>query len=108
LRILPPVIIALTTLILSIGAVMAANMIHIVQNHRAFNTTSLQIARGDTVRFDNSDQFRHQIYVDSPAFTFESDEQEPGTNVDILFSKAGLFQVRCHIHPKMLLQVEVR
>jgi plastocyanin len=94
-------------LILSIGGVMAASMINVIQNHRAFDTASVKPARGDTVRFVNNDQFRHQIYVDSPSFTFESDEQDPGTNVDILFSKAGVFQVRCHIHPKMLLQVEV-
>jgi plastocyanin len=107
LRILPPVVIALTLSILSIGALMAASMVNVIQNHRAFQTASLQIARGATVRFVNDDQFLHQVYVDAPSFNFESDEQDPGTNVDILFSKAGLF-VRCHIHPKMLLQVEVR
>ncbi|WP_428489642.1 hypothetical protein [Rhodopila sp.] len=86
---------------------LAAGMVTVSQQNRAFTVDRLQLARGDTIRFSNDDKFRHQIYVESPSFTFESDEQAPGTAVDITFPQAGLFQVRCHIHPKMLLQVEV-
>ena len=68
----------------------------------------MKIASGDTVRFDNDDKFLHQIYVAAASFSFESDEQEPGTSVEIHFTKAGTFEVRCHIHPKMLLTVDAR
>ena len=56
----------------------------------------------------NDDKFVHQIYVASPSMSYESNEQPPGTNVEISFPTAGTFDVRCHIHPKMLLKVDVR
>ena len=68
----------------------------------------MQLIRGGTLSVDNEDKFVHQIYVESPAFNYESDEQPPGTNVDVAFPKPGVFEVRCHIHPKMLLHVEVQ
>ena len=92
---------------LSLSAV-AANTVVVAQKARAFGTGQLQVTRGDTISFDNEDKFTHQIYVESPTFTYESDEQPPGTHVDVTFPKTGLFEVRCHIHPKMLLHVDVR
>ncbi len=68
----------------------------------------VQITRGDSIIFVNEDDFVHQIYVNSPSFTYESEEQEPGKAMDVRFPAAGTFEVRCHIHPKMLLTVNVR
>ena len=99
-------VLAATLAALSVAA-FAAGMVTVSQQNRAFSVGGLQIVRGDTIRFSNDDKFRHQIYVESPSFKFESDEQAPGSAVDIAFPRAGLFQVRCHIHPKMLLQVDV-
>lgn len=78
------------------------------QKGRTFTATDLRIARGDIVRFMNEDSFLHQIYVHAPGLNFESDEQEPGASVDIRFPTSGSFEVRCEIHPKMLLNVTVR
>lgn len=78
------------------------------QQGRAFTTQAIQIARGDIIRFFNADNFMHQIYVQSPALRFESDEQAPGETVDVRFPAAGAFEIRCHIHPKMLLKVGVQ
>jgi plastocyanin len=97
-----------TVLVLLAGAVVAADITIVVQKGRAFSTPSVQILRGGVVRFSNEDRFRHQLYVDSPGMSFDSDEHDPGTTLDIPFSKAGTFEVRCHIHPKMLMTVEVR
>lgn len=88
-------------------AALAATAVTVTQKGRAFDVTSVQIARGQTIHFNNNDQFLHQVYVAASSFGFESEEQEPGTAVDLQFTKAGLFEVRCHIHPKMLLQVDV-
>ncbi len=107
MRIAPRILIPLALLLLPVIGLTAAVVTTVIQKGRAFNVATLQIPRGGTVRFDNRDQFLHQVYVETPNFNFESDEQEPGTSIDILFTKAGLFEVRCHIHPKMLLQVEV-
>jgi len=85
----------------------AAEIFEIVQKNRMFETKEIEVARGDVVRFINADEFLHQIYVKSPDFSFESDEQAPGKNIDVKFP-AGMFEVRCRIHPKMLLVVRAK
>jgi plastocyanin len=80
----------------------------IIQKHRAFTIESITIGRGQTLVFSNEDGFSHQVYVETPQFTFESDEQEPGTTVPVTFPVSGHFVVHCHIHPKMHLDVDVQ
>jgi plastocyanin len=100
--------VALTIGIAMAGTVVAADAVLILQRSRAFSETTVQIRRGDVLRFNNDDRFNHQIYVNAPSMNFESDEQVPGTSVTVSFPAAGSFEVRCHIHPKMLLTVDVR
>ena len=107
MRIAPMLFVGLTVAVLSVTALAAVAVVDVTQKNRAFALPSLQIHAGQVVQFNNDDQFRHQVYVESPSFTFESDEQDPGSAIDIKFSKTGLFEVRCHIHPKMLLKVDV-
>ncbi len=77
------------------------------QQNRAFSVATLQIPVGGSVRFSNQDEFEHEVYVDTPNFAYDSEEQEPGDTVTVHFTRAGTFPVRCHIHPKMHLQVDV-
>ena len=88
-------------------AALAAAPVMVNQSRRAFSLRELHIKRGDLVRFSNVDEFLHQIYVDSPSFKFSSPEQAPGQIVDIAFSTAGTFEVKCEIHPKMAMTVFV-
>ncbi|MDB5409422.1 MAG: hypothetical protein JWL84_4334 [Rhodospirillales bacterium] len=84
----------------------AATESHIVvQRNRAFSLRDVVLKTGDTIRFSNEDEFLHQIYIASPAFTFDSAEQPPGQVIDVTFSASGMFEVQCHIHPKMHLNV---
>lgn len=92
----------------SVAAASGAGLATIVQRNRAFEVPSIQVTRGDTVRFLNDDAFLHQVYVDAPSFNFESPEQDPGQAVEVRFTQAGDFTVLCHIHPKMRLNVGVR
>jgi plastocyanin len=85
----------------------AANVVTVVQNHRAFSIPAAAIKRGDSLHFTNEDVFNHQIYVKSAAFNFESAEQPPGETVSIVFTTAGTFDVQCEIHPRMHLAVTV-
>jgi plastocyanin len=85
----------------------AASPVIVTQIGRAFSEHELRIRRGDIVRFSNADEFLHQIYVRAAAFGFSSSEQEPGRDVDVRFPVAGSFDVRCEIHPRMLLHVTV-
>ena len=86
---------------------LAAAPVVVNQIRRAFSVRELHVQRGDTVRFNNVDEFLHQLYVDSKTFKFSSKEQAPGEQVDISFTASGTFEVRCEIHPKMLLTVTV-
>jgi plastocyanin len=78
------------------------------QKDQAFNPSEITIKRGETVRIVNDDgELLHHAYVDSPQFSFDSGDQEPGAKVDITFPVTGTFTVLCGIHPKMKLRVHV-
>ena len=79
----------------------------VVQKGRAFSVAQIDIATGDSVVFSNEDEFIHQIYVDSKSMNFDSAEQPPGEVIELPFPAAGQYDVRCHIHPKMHLVVNV-
>ena len=97
----------LAGLTLAASAAFAATIHTVAQKGRNFAVNEIVIARGDTIRFTNEDDFLHQIYVDSNDMTFDSAEQRPGQAIDVPFPLRGTFPVRCHIHPKMLLWVRV-
>ena len=85
-----------------------AATVSVAQEGRAFNPGEVTIHAGDTVSISNKDEFIHQVYVDSDKMSFDSDEKPPGQTISIVFPKTGDFNVRCHIHPKMLLVVHVK
>ncbi len=87
---------------------MTADSSTIIQQHRAFSVAEISLFRGGMLHFSNEDDFTHEIYIETPQFTFDSDEQEPGTVVNVTFPVSGHFAVHCHIHPKMHLDVDVQ
>jgi plastocyanin len=90
------------------GSLAMAKSFHDVsQKGRAFNMKTLAVEKGDTVRFNNDDEFIHQIFIESKAFNFDSAESNPGDVIPVEFTTAGVYEVHCHIHPKMLLTVTV-
>ncbi|MDQ2801275.1 MAG: cupredoxin domain-containing protein [Pseudomonadota bacterium] len=89
-------------------AAFAAGPVTVEQQDRMFQPRELHVQRGDSVRFTNNDPFVHQIYVTSDAFQYESGLQEPGSTKEIAFTTRGTFQVRCAIHPRMALNVDVQ
>lgn len=97
------------TLILGAWAAWAADTPTVTQANRKFQPQQVEVARGGAVRFVNDDgQLLHHLYSTSPAFSFDSGEQEPGRIVEERFPVAGTFTVLCGIHPKMRLVVTVR
>lgn len=91
------------------GAAMAGRCAEtgnvVVQKGRAFHPAELTVSHGETVTFTNEDSYLHQIYVDG---LFDSDERAPGENLKEVFTTAGTFHVRCHIHPTMKMTVVVK
>jgi plastocyanin len=86
---------------------LASEVTLVVQRDRKFQTDIVNIAVGDTIRFTNEDPFIHQLYARSPNFSFSSEEQPRGKVLSVPFPVAGTFEVRCEIHPKMLVTVNV-
>ncbi|MGH6869518.1 MAG: cupredoxin domain-containing protein [Methylocella sp.] len=90
------------------AAAWASESHRISQQGRAFDKKEITIDAGDVVDFTNDDEFIHQIYVQSPAMSFDSAESYPGNTIELKFPTRGTFEVHCHIHPKMRLVVNVR
>ena len=100
--------VALAVLALAISVTaFASEAVTVVQRDRKFQTKAIEIKAGDTVRFTNEDPFIHHLFAKSESFSFNSKEQETGAPLDVMFPVKGDFEVRCEIHPKMLLKVHV-
>jgi plastocyanin len=90
-----------------VGLALPQNSIS--QKGREFHPGDIAIKRGETIEIVNDDgDLLHHAYVDSPKFSFDSGDQEPGSKTDITFPVAGDFDVLCAIHPKMRLAVHVK
>jgi plastocyanin len=63
----------------------------------------ITIQRGDTLKFANRDIVLHNIYADF----FDLKGQHLGETNPVKFEKNGDFEVKCRIHPKMMLHVHV-
>lgn len=80
-------------------------IVTVVQKDRAFDMRELRTAAGTSIRFTNEDDFPHQISVSGPGLEVESPLQAPGEVATVAIPAAGMFKVRCGIHPKMRLTV---
>ncbi|MGN6569963.1 MAG: hypothetical protein ACTHLO_00935 [Pseudolabrys sp.] len=87
----------------------AAQQYNVSQKGRLFHPDTLTIQKGETLVIVNDDgDLRHHAYIDSPTFSFDSGDQEPGSRATITIPVAGDFDVLCAIHPKMKLTVHVK
>jgi plastocyanin len=84
-----------------------ASEVTIVQKDIAFVPERVEVKAGSTVVFVNDDRFGHNVYSETPGADFDIGRQPPGQRTPVVFRKAGNFEVRCRIHPKMKLEVAV-
>lgn len=90
-----------------VGKLQASGII-VSQKGRTFHPETLVVSKGETVTIVNDDSdLLHHAFVDSPTFSFDSGDQEPGSRTPVTFTATGVFQVLCGIHPKMKLVVRV-
>ena len=97
-------------IIVGVGTLVGSALpqLSISQKGREFHPGKIAIKRGQTIQIVNDDgDLLHHAFIDSPKFTFDSGDQEPGSKTDITFPAAGDFDVLCAIHPKMRLTVHV-
>lgn len=93
----------------ALGASAQQAAVAVSQKKRAFEPGTVEVGLGDTVLFVNDDgELLHHVFTKDPRFSFDVGEQPAGTRIPVRFTARGTFQVRCEIHPRMLLEVRVR
>jgi plastocyanin len=91
-----------------VGTALGANLYSVSQKDQQFRPKEIAIKRGETLRFINDDgELLHHAYLSSDTFSFDSGDQQPGSQFDVVFSVAGDYTVLCGIHPKMKFAVHV-
>jgi plastocyanin len=84
----------------------AAN-VTVVQRGKHFVPGDLAIKSGDHIVFSNEDEVTHNVYSATPGLEFEIRIQQPGQSDLVRFTKAGVLEVHCAIHPKMKMRLTV-
>ncbi|MDA8230048.1 MAG: plastocyanin/azurin family copper-binding protein [Magnetospirillum sp.] len=78
------------------------------QRDRKFSQSSVDIKVGDSLDFKNTDDVTHNIMVvNDDGDVDDKGLQDPGKDVIITFDKPGHYEVRCNIHPRMKMEVNV-
>ena len=73
-----------------------------------FTLSSLRLQRGDKARFLNRDDVTHNIsIIDAGDNAADQGLQRPGQVIEAVFDKSGRFAVRCSIHPRMRMAIQV-
>ncbi len=90
------------------ASVGQASQTTIRQQGIAFTPAKARIAAGGKVVFENKDPFAHNVYSPTAGGTFDIGLQEPGAETDVAFARAGVYEVRCRIHPKMRAEITVQ
>ena len=89
-------------------AVASTSTNHLVdQKDKAFSQETIKVKLGDTIEFKNSDSVVHNVFSNTTGLEFDLRTQQPGKSSTVTFDKPGTCEVRCAIHPKMKLTVEV-
>jgi len=100
-----------TSLILCLATLFCAAAFaedHVIQQaDRAFSTNVITIKPGDRLIFTNCDCVTHNVFSTSPANPFTIKVQKPGDATAVEFTNEGVTEVRCAIHPKMKIIVNV-
>ena len=79
----------------------------IQQIDRRFSPDLLVVPVGSTVSFPNMDPIFHNIYSLSKPKTFDLGSYDKGETRKVQFSKPGIVEIYCHLHPNMAATVFV-
>lgn len=108
MRSLAPTLALAGAALCALGA-SAQQVAAVSQRNRVFHPKEVEIGLGDSVVFVNDDgELLHHVYSRDARFPFDIGEQAAGARVPVRFTARGTFDVRCDIHPRMLLRVTVR
>jgi len=94
--------------LLAMSAVRADAPVTVTQKGLQFSVDELSIRKGQAVVFVNDDRTAHNITVTGEGLNLNGGLQQPGVEFKVPFTKPGLYQVSCGIHPKMKLSITVQ
>ena len=93
---------------LLIGAATAhAETYTVIQAGKNFDTKKITIKLGDSIEFVNQDKVSHNVYSRTKGHQFDLKLQTPGASNTETFDAPGKVKVRCAIHPRMKLTLNV-
>lgn len=84
-----------------------AGTVVISQKDKTFSQDNVSLKVGDSISFVNDDNITHNVYSRSKGHRFDIGAQQPGSAEEHQFSAPGEVKVRCAIHPRMKLTVNV-
>ncbi len=79
----------------------------IAQLGRRFSPDLVVIPVGSTVSFPNMDPIFHNVFSLSKARSFDLGSYDKGETRRVVFPKAGIVDVYCHLHPNMAATIVV-
>ena len=94
--------------VFAMTAVRADAPVTVTQKGLQFSVEELTVKKGQLVVFINDDRTAHNITVSGEGLNLNGGLQQPGVEFKVPFSKAGVYQVSCGIHPKMKLSITVK
>lgn len=81
---------------------------HVVtQEATTFSELFIKVEHDDVIKFINLDSVNHKLTFSHHKLATIETELEPGESQTIIFSKPGVYDVTCHIHPHMKMTVFV-
>ncbi len=99
---------AALVLVLATATTAVAGEHEVVQKGKAFEPAEITIQAGDSIVFKNEDTVTHNMFSRTEGNEFNLKMQKPGEVKDpVTLNEKGTTTIRCAIHPKMKLTVNV-
>lgn len=95
-------------LALTISSSLIAKDVVVTQKGKAFSIAEITLAPGDSIVFKNDDDTAHNVFSSTEPLKFNLGIQKPGVDSKKTFETAGSTEIRCAIHPKMKLKIDVK
>lgn len=81
------------------GEPVATDSVDLPKSYR-FAPADVVVPTGTTVTWTNSDNFSHSVQFLGGGLPTEPLLMQPGESVTFTFDTAGVFEYRCHLHPR--------
>ena len=95
-----------SALVLVSGSTFAEDHI-VTQGGKKFSPAVLNISAGDTVTFVNDDKSRHNVYSKTDGVNIKIKKKKPGDRDTVTIDHVGSIDIRCAIHPKMKMVINI-